>query len=194
MQTRDDASCIRPWHEPRLILIASSYTKYDTYAVNQLRPNIELLRYQRYNDGTFVLEAVNEPLSSKRKSATVTPASNEGGDGYTLDYHRDKTTEPLWAAFLELRDRVVALDGVEERVNQKSQITYRTTKSFAACAFRKQNILCQFKGGDTVDDPEGRVKDIRSYQWGYPWAFDLTQPADVDYAFRFFKDAYEHEQ
>jgi hypothetical protein len=183
------------WQEPRLILVASSYTKYDTWAVNRLPDNVELLRYQRYYGGTFVLESLNEPLSPKKKTAApkVQSADDEVIE-YTLDYHRAKTTDEPWTAYLDLRDRLLALDSVEERVNQKSQITYRTTKSFAACLFRRNNVLCQFKGGDTIDDPDERVKDIRSYQWGYPWAFEMTGPNDVAYAFKLLKDAYEREQ
>ena len=65
---------------------------------------------------------------------------------YDLDYHLQQTSEPLRTAFLTLRDKVLALDGVEERVNQKSQITYRTTKSFLACGFGKRRITVQLKG------------------------------------------------
>jgi len=79
-------------------------------------------------------------------------------------------------------------------VKQKSQITCRTTKSFAACACRKTGVMCQFKGPATIDDPEGRAKDIRSYQWGYEWAFDLGDTAGVDYAFKLLKGAYDREQ
>lgn len=183
------------WQEPRLILIASSYTKYDGWAVNRLPDNVELLRYQRYDDGTFVLESVNEPLSAKKKPAVVKPRPTDVDlVEYTLEYHREKTTEKPWMAFLDLRDRLIALDGVEERVNQKSQITYRTTKSFAACLFRKNNVICQFKGGETVDDPARRVKDIRRYQWGYPWAFELADTDSVDYAFKLLKAACDREQ
>ena len=165
------------WQEPRLVLVATSYTKFDPYAVNRLRDNVQLMRYQRYSDGTFVLESVNEPLSPKARNR-LKPGSSDGdmpAVEYTLDYHREKTNETAWAAFLDLRDRgLVALDGVEEKVNQKSQITYRTTKSFAACLFKKTGVMCQFKGPETIDDPDGRAKDIRSYQWGYQWAFDTA--------------------
>lgn len=183
------------WQEPRLVLVATSYTKYNTYAVNQLTPNIELLRYQRYSDGTFVLESVNEPLSAKPKKPTLPkPPGGDEAVEYTHDYHREKTNEAAWSAFLDLRDRLLALEGVAERVNQKTQITYRATKSFAACAFKKTGVMCQFKGPDAIDDPHGRAHDIRSYQWGYQWAVDLTNPADLDYVFKLLKDAYDREQ
>jgi predicted transport protein len=187
-----------PWQAPRLILVASTYTKYDGYAVNRLTDRVQLLRYQRYSDGTFVLDSVNEPLSPKRKALPPRPVSEVaaavGGQiEYTLDYHRDKTNETAWAAFLDLRERVLELDGVEERVNQKSQITFRTTKSFAACDPKKTSVRCQFKGPETIDDPQRKAKDIRSYRWGYEWAIELRAPGDVEYAFKLVRDAYERE-
>lgn len=185
------------WDSPRLILVAATYTKYDTYAVNQLQPSIELLRYQRYSDGTFVLDAVNEPISTKRSRKPA--ASGNDGDGTTpeefgLAHHQAKTTDELWAAFLDLRERLLALSDVEERSNQKSQITYRTTRSFAACDFNTARVLCQFKGGEDIDDPQGRAQDIRRRGWGYEWAFALRTQGDVDYAFRLLSEAYQREQ
>lgn len=184
------------WQAPRLILVASSYTKYDTYAVNQLGSSIELLRYQRYDDGTFVLDSVNEPISSKKKDTPdrVTTSAPAESETYGLEYHHKKTREEPWLAFLDLRERLLALDGVEERANQKSQITYRTTRSFAACIFNKTYVMCQFKGGGEIDDPSGLAKDIRSYEWGYQWAVHLKTAQDVDYAFKLMRDAYEREQ
>src|SRR5262249_33195908 len=136
------------WESPRLILIAATYTKYDTYAVNQLQPSIELLRYQRYVDGTFVLDAVNEPITSKKKTVEKGDGSQANANEYGLEYHHAKTTEALWDAFLDLRERLLALSGVEERANQKSTISYRTTRSFAALDFNTARVSCHFKGGD----------------------------------------------
>src|SRR5947207_6154244 len=73
------------WQSRRLILVASSCTKYDTYAVNQLQPNIELLPYQRYDNGTLVLDSINEPISSKKK--VVIDPVKPGTKTYDLEYH-----------------------------------------------------------------------------------------------------------
>lgn len=40
------------WQAPRLIIMASTYISYDQYAVGLLPVGVELLRYQRYEDGT----------------------------------------------------------------------------------------------------------------------------------------------
>lgn len=183
------------WQAPRLIVVASSYTKYDSYAVNQLNVNLELLRYQHYADGFFVLETVNQPLSAKPiKKPPAVEKQKADQTIYTLESHLARTPPTIQAAFMELRDLILALDGVVEKANQKSQVTYRTTKSFAACAFNKTFVQVQFKGGLTINDPEHRAKDITSYQWGYQWACDLKDSADVPAVFALVHGAYELEK
>ena len=46
------------WSIPRLLCIASDFTKYDVYAVNQMNRNIELIRYKKYDDDLLLLEQV----------------------------------------------------------------------------------------------------------------------------------------
>jgi hypothetical protein len=184
------------WSGPRLIIVAANYTKYDSYAINQLSPNIELLRYRRYSDGFVVIENVLDPLeASSQTTVAKTPTKVLGDSPYGVVYHLEKTSPAARQAFLELRERVLALDGVDERSNQKSQITYRTTKSFVAFDFKKACVAVQFKGGDQPPVVAGvKIKDIRSYQWGYPWLCNLNTVGDVPGVFEVVKSAYEYEQ
>ena len=48
------------WGAPGLIIVAATYTKYDTYAVNQMPASIELLRYQHYEGGIVVVEGLKD--------------------------------------------------------------------------------------------------------------------------------------
>jgi hypothetical protein len=131
-----------------------------------LNVNLELLRYQHYADGFFVLEAVNQPLSAKavKKVPPVEKEKETVEPTYTLQSHLSRSNQIAQGAFLELRDLILALEGVVEKDNQKSQITYRSTKSFAACAFNKTYVQVQFKGGAEINDPEHRAKDITAWQ------------------------------
>lgn len=189
-----DGSPTVSWQQPRVVIVAANYTKYDTYAIHHFPANLELLRYQRYENGLMVLESVTgtEVTAPKKKE---TPVTRTGGEArYDLAWHIAKTSEDARKAFLELRDRILALDGVEERANQKSQITYRSTKSFAAFDFRRNDIMVQFKGGANLVDPDGRAKDIRSYQWGYPWATSLKGADDVEPVLGLVRSGYEWEK
>jgi hypothetical protein len=184
------------WSGPRLIIVAANYTKYDSYAVNQLSPNIELLRYRRYSDGFVVVENVLDPLETSKPKQSAPPQPKATGEpNYGLDYHLDKTSPELRAVFMDLRERILALDGVEERANQKSQITYRTAKSFAAFDFSKAVIRVQLKGGSHPPSIVGiEIKDIRSRQWGYPWLCNLRTAEESGPVFEAVKTAYDFER
>src|SRR2546421_1434315 len=47
------------WSAPRLLCIASDFTRYDEYAVQQINRNIELIRYRRYGNELILFELVN---------------------------------------------------------------------------------------------------------------------------------------
>src|SRR5256886_14590010 len=54
-----DAADSIDWSAPRLLCIASDFTKYDEYAVQQINRNIELIRYRRYGNDLILFELVN---------------------------------------------------------------------------------------------------------------------------------------
>ena len=47
------------WNNARLLCIASDFTKYDEYAVQQINRNIELIRYRKFDDDIMLFELVN---------------------------------------------------------------------------------------------------------------------------------------
>src|SRR5437764_4886669 len=47
------------WSAPRLLCVASDFTRYDEYAVQQINRNIELMRYRRYGNELILFELVN---------------------------------------------------------------------------------------------------------------------------------------
>jgi predicted transport protein len=143
------------------------------------------------------LTTVSEPLSTqpaKKQPSINTKQKATETTTYKLGSHLTGTNEAAQDAFMELRNLVLALDRVVAKVNQKSQITYRTTKSFAACAFIKRLVQVQFKGDREISDPEHRAKDITSYQWGYQWMCDPKDAGDVPAVFELVRSAYELEK
>ena len=58
------------WSNPRLICIASNFTKFDEHAVQQMNRNIDLMRYLRFGDELLLLELVNAVQTSQ----TVAPS------------------------------------------------------------------------------------------------------------------------
>src|SRR6266480_1686780 len=61
------------WSAPRLLCIASDFTRYDEHAVQQINRNIELIRYRRYGSDLILFELVNATTAQEQ---TVTTSEN----------------------------------------------------------------------------------------------------------------------
>jgi len=151
------------WGRPRLILIASSFNRYDKYAINRMNENIELWDYTLYENGLFSieLETCSQPSTKNKKQVTKIDYSN-----YDLNYHLNKTSKELKEKFLDIREQILEFGGVKEVTEQKSGITYKTSKSFARFEFNKSVINLLLRDPKYID-PRGLVKDVTTFEWGY---------------------------
>ena len=151
------------WGRPRLILIASSFNRYDKYAINRMNENIELWDYTLYENGLFSieLETCSQPSTKNKKQVTKIDYSN-----YDLNYHLNKTSKELKEKFLDIREQILEFGGVKEVTEQKSGITYKTSKSFARFEFNKSVINLLLRDPKYID-PGGLVKDVTTFEWGY---------------------------
>ena len=64
------------WSHPRLIIIAQSYAKWDTYAVNRMGEGIELWRYVLYGDNLLHLELV----FGQQRTVTAAPRAEDADE------------------------------------------------------------------------------------------------------------------
>ena len=175
------------WNQPRLILVASSFNRYDKYAINRMSENIELWTYVLYENGIFEIKIEGTSQASDKKKRRITKIDYTK---YDLDYHLNTTIKELQQKFSEIREKILELPDVQERPEQKSGITYRTTKSFARFEFRKNSINLLLRE-PKYDDPRRLVKDITSFEWGYKGLVKITKETDVNYLFHLIKQSYE---
>lgn len=65
------------WSGPRLICIASDFTRYDEHAVQQIARSIDLVRYRRYGEDLLLLELANGTWPIEEEVAAHTTLSTE---------------------------------------------------------------------------------------------------------------------
>jgi predicted transport protein len=175
------------WSQPRLILVTQSFNKYDKDAINRISENIELWTYSLYENGIF---EVNIEGSSQ--------ADNERGERrtkiqyatYDLNYHLNKTSKELQQKINKIRKKILELPNIQEKTEQKSGVTYKTTKSFCRFEFGKNSIDLLLKE-PKYNDPKNLVNDITSYAWGYKGRVKIDKGSDVEYLFSLIKQSYE---
>jgi predicted transport protein len=124
------------WENARLICIAGDYTKYDSYAVEQMNRNIELIRYRKY-DNLLLFELVNatsefEPEKTHRKKSK-TKHSNKYK---TVAEFYDGCSDDLKNRFEELSQFIFNLgDGIQLK-KMRWYFAFKKIRTFASFAFQ----------------------------------------------------------
>ncbi|MCH8904566.1 MAG: hypothetical protein IIA45_11705 [Bacteroidetes bacterium] len=175
------------WDSPRLILVANSFNKYDKYAVNQMAENIELWTYNLYGDDLLEIkmEGSSQIGEKKRKRRTKVDYTE-----YDLQYHLKKTSKDMQKVFLRLREKILELNNVIEKAEQKSGITYRTSRSFTHVNFRK-SLFYVLVRKSKYKDPKKIVRDISGFMWGYNGQIKLKDENDINRVFDIIKQSYK---
>jgi len=175
------------WSQPRLILIASSFNKYDKYAINRMSENIELWTYSLYENGIFEVNIEGSSQVDNKKGKRVTKIEYAK---YDLNYHLNKTSKELQQKFNEIREKILELPNIQEKLEQKCGVTYRTTKSFCRFEFSK-NFINLLLREPKYNDPKQLVKNITSFECGYKGLVKITKDSNTDYLFNLIKQSYE---
>jgi predicted transport protein len=175
------------WDHPRVILLAQGFDKRTKIAVQQVT-YVELIRYVTYKDNILYLETVYSP--NNKKLSVVSKKNEVNSKDYDIDYHLGRVDEPVKKTFYNLQEKIKALPDVEEVVNQKTGITYRTTKSFVRFEFGKSYMKVLVRE-PRYQDPDNLVKDITTHMWGYKGLIKIKSTDMVEKVFEIVKQSYE---
>lgn len=97
------------WGSPRLLCITSEFTKYDSYAVEQIDRNIELITFKTFEDDLISFQLVNAVQTESEIS------ESPPGDYKTVGEYYEEASSDLKELFQEFEDFVFALgDDVQQ--------------------------------------------------------------------------------
>ena len=107
-----------------MICVASDFSKYDQYAVNQINRNIDLIRYKFFDGEFLLLEQLTQVSQSNNgftetKKNKVSKTKLTKSSQRTFNIHVAQLSENLSTVFSELDDFVRSLD---------SKIAYKELK------------------------------------------------------------------
>lgn len=176
------------WDQPRVILIAQGFSRYIKSAVQQVK-NVELKAYSLYDGNVLHIENEYSPFQDKINTEKESRSENKNVV-YDLQHHLNITSPELQKKFQELREMILVMPEVEEKLGQKTGITYRTTKSFTRLEFRKTWIQVLLRDPVYHKDINHLVKDITSYEFGYRGMVKFTIETDINYLFNLIKYSY----
>jgi predicted transport protein len=155
------------WHNPRVICVASGFTRYDEHAVQQMSRAIELVRYQDFEGELLALELITAaktdqlpasptfPEPGMKKVATVTK---------TVSDYLTGSPEGLKNLFADLEAFIESLGDDVTKKTLKSYFAYRRLKNFACVEVhpQTQTLLVYLKvDPDSIQLEEGFSRDVR---------------------------------
>ncbi|MDD2392293.1 MAG: hypothetical protein PHU94_05115, partial [Bacilli bacterium] len=175
------------WDNPRIILIARGFDNRTISAVKAV-DNVELYKYVPYNQDIFYLENIYNPNGGQiLKEKRIIENTDKV---YDINYHIGDLNKEIQKIFYNLQEQVKLLPGVEEVINQKSGITYRTTKSFSRFEFGRSYIRVLVKDYK-YNDLKNLVRDITSFKWGYKGEIKINSIKETNDVFELIKQSYE---
>jgi len=177
------------WDEKRLILVAQGFSKRVKAAVQEV-DIVELITYGLYEGDILHVETEYEPTSKKRIRRVDHEQRGDREGDFGLEYHMQITSPDMQKLAQELRQKILLLPSVEEKLGQKTGITYRTTKSFARLEFRGTWIQVLLRDPSYPEDTQRLIKDITSNEWGYSGMFRFTSETNVNYLLDLIKASY----
>ena len=177
------------WSTPRLLCIASDFTKYDEHAVQQINRNIELIRYRRYGSELLLFELVNATTAQGQGEASTMVVSDNGGKHKSLVSYKT-ATELLDQSSADLRDRFEALkafllalgDDVQLKV-QKYYFAFRRIKNFACVEVHPQSMrILLFVKVDplSIQLEKGFTRDVRNIGHYGTGDLEISIQSDTD--------------
>lgn len=153
------------WGAPRLICIATDFTKYDEHAVKQMGRNIELVRYRKFGEDLLLLELLTAVSALTKPSISGLKPTGAGSSGYKTvsDYMNDMSPQ-LVELFTDVETFLLGRgDDVTKKVT-RFYLAYRRIKNFVCLEVRPTlNQLKMFLkiDPDTVELKDGFARDVR---------------------------------
>lgn len=141
-------------------------------------------RRERLNEIGFIWN-VNQVRGTKYRE---TPVQNIVA--FDLAYHLNRMTPEMRTRAIQLRDKILELPSVEELSNQRSWITYQTTKRFVCLSFKQKWIRILLRDSKYVEDTWGMVSDISGNLKGWAGEAKFKLDGDLEYYFRLIRASY----
>lgn len=176
---------------PRVIVVAKDFNVRELAALAHMSASVELKRYSYYGHLLQVDDVT--PLKLRPKTAAKIEAVPEAETKeYTVEELLKKPEPAVADLFLNLRERILALPQVREKVGSY-YCDYRTTSTFASPNILKQKVAVYIKMGDrAIDDPKG-ITLKKDFGYGkLNTRFYLEPGDDLDYAMDLIKQAYDY--
>ena len=187
------------WNHPRLIVIAQSYAKWDTYAVKRMGDGIELWKYVLYDEAFLHFEQVYGQQRVSPFPSSIDGVHNEQPveiQSYSIEFHFTDKPEHIKGLFDTLREGILAFAQEEGEIIEtpnKLYISYRHGKNFCEIEPQSRGLKIHLDiPYSEINDPKGLARDVSAVgHWGTgDVEIKISNLNDIDYALELIEQSY----
>lgn len=161
-----DVALAIEWSAPRLICIASDFTKYDTHAVKQMSRNIELIRYRKFGDSLLLLDLLTAVSTSASPQVSVVAS---GAPTKAIRYKTNAESladadQNLANLYSDVETFLLGLGDDVIRKELRNYFAFKRIKNFACVEVKPQIGVIRLYlkiDPDTIELVEGFSRDVR---------------------------------
>jgi predicted transport protein len=139
------------WTAPRVLCVADSFSRYDTYAVAQMGRNIQLVQYKLFENDFLLIDVVGGGKlgpSDKKKSLSASEVAS-----YSVEKHFDRVKGVIREIAEELRQYLLDLGEDVTEGPVKDYIAYRTTRNICCLEIHQKHLFLYLTlGGSLATD------------------------------------------
>jgi predicted transport protein len=128
------------WSSPRLVCVASDFTRYDEYAIAQINRSIELVRYRDYGGAFLTLDLVTSTSATATSAGIDESVTRAGGTSTdrTVSQLHERAPEDLKILYDSLEQYLLALGDDVTKTTRKNYYAFRRIKNFACVEIHPQ--------------------------------------------------------
>lgn len=155
------------WSAPRLVCLAADFTRYDAHAVQQIKRNIDLIRYRRFGSELLLLELVNATNAPPSKAPATkrpkTPAvATRGSTDKTYAEWLSLLSPPMLDLLQSVEAYIASLGDDVQRKELKLYVAFKRIKNFAAIVPQRARLLIYLNlDPDRFANLPPNVRDVR---------------------------------
>lgn len=184
------------WGQPKVIVVAQSFSKRVKDAIEHLGENIELWTYSKYGDDILVVELFGVSTPNTKSKRRVTEIKYES---FSIDDHLKKGSKETVAIFRELEKAILQFGELQfgesiEKKPTKFYIGYWHNRIFCKIRFRKSKLrISIYTKTVSLNDPRKLAKPSNKNWEGSTeyYYFSISKQEDISYALDLIKQSYK---
>lgn len=154
------------WTMPRVICIASDFTKYDESAIKQMNRNISLIRYKKFGKDLLMFEQINENIVSviHEENAVNKPKSTDK----TFEEQIAGADKEIKLLYQDLSNFILSLGDDINESHLKLYAAFKKIRNIVTVVALKKKLVINLPlDVNTVIFEEGFSRDVTNIgHWG----------------------------